>query len=72
SDLKIGENHPLARTKSQYSELVRNWQIKRHTALSLVKQQLDDAQKELLKKQFIARWEYVPIRTSEGKDFEII
>ena len=56
----------------KYSELVRNWQIKRHSALSLVKQQLDEAQKELLKKQFIARWEYVPIRTSEGKDFEII
>ncbi|HMU29008.1 MAG TPA: replication initiator protein A [Nitrospira sp.] len=60
-------------TASQkYSELVRNWQIKRHSALSLVKQQLDDAHRELLEKEFISRWEYVPIRTPEGKEFEII
>ena len=60
-------------TASQkYSELVRNWQIKRHSALSLVKQQLDEAHRELLEKEFISRWEYVPIRTPEGKEFEII
>ena len=44
-----------------------NWQIKRHSALSLVKQQLDEAHRELLEKEFISRWEYVPIRTPEGR-----
>lgn len=60
-------------TASQrYSELTRNWQLTRHSAISLVKQQLDRAHKELGAKDFLRDWEYRPIKTDEGKDYEIV
>jgi hypothetical protein len=56
----------------RYSELTQNWQLKRHSALSLVKQQLDPAHRELASKDFLQAWEYRPMRTEEGKDYEIL
>ncbi len=55
-----------------YSELVEGFELVRHTAISLVRQQLGPAHQELLARQFLRSWDVQAVKGSKPRDFMLL
>lgn len=64
----LGKGH----AEQRYLDLVKFWQIKRHASKSKVIQQFAEAHSELTKRGFLERWQIVPVKTGQEKDFVFI
>jgi len=64
----LGKGH----AEQRYSDLVRYWQIKKHTTKSKVIQQFHEAHHELSTRGFLDRWVIDPVGQGEKKDFLFI
>ncbi len=60
------DGNPYAKS---YRALCDEFLLKRHSAISLVRQQLDPSHKELQRQQYLERWEYR--KAARGNDFVI-
>lgn len=60
------------KARQRYSEVVKNWGLKRHLNISKIRDQLDKSHLELKDKGLLSGWRYIPIRTVSGlREFDI-
>lgn len=64
----LGKGH----AEQRYSDLVGFWQLSRFTSRSRVVQQFEEAHRELTTREFLQRWEVVPVKTAGEKDFVLV
>lgn len=64
----LGKGH----AEQRYSDLVGFWQLSRYTSRSRVIEQFAEAHSELTARQFLQRWEVVPVETGGKKDFVLV
>lgn len=55
-----------------YSELVEGFELTRHTAMSLVRQQLGPAHEELMSRHFLRSWDIVAVKGSKPREFMLM
>lgn len=64
----LGKGH----AEQRYSDLVGFWQLSRYTSRSRVIEQFAEAHGELSAREFLQRWEVVPVETDGKKDFILV
>jgi hypothetical protein len=64
----LGKGH----AEQRYTDLVRFWQIKKHTMKSKVVQQFAEAHHELSTRGFLDRWQILPVGLGDKKDFVLV
>lgn len=64
----LGKGH----AEQRYSDLVGFWQLSRYSSRSRVMEQFAEAHSELTAREFLQRWEVVPIETDGKKDFVLV
>lgn len=64
----LGKGH----AEQRYSDLVQYWQITRYQAKSRVREQFEEAHRELVNREFLQSWDVLPTKTNGQKDFTFV
>jgi hypothetical protein len=64
----LGKGH----AEQRYSDLVQYWQISRYQAKSRVREQFEEAHRELVSREFLQSWDVLPTQTNGQKDFILV